>query len=295
MAQTRESENSAYTVGWGKPPKHTQFKKGQSGNPAGRPKGKNNSLSKVLTKELNLMVNLANGEHISKKQVIVRQLINKAATGDIRSQKLILAHQQKAERKEKAEMLMDKLIKDNYVTDKTIDNYLDRGKIIEPESTCSMISCCFDLATMNKQLTAQLSLLYALMLSEILVQVMYVLILAEKEKSHSSCVLEVAVWGLLKSFRRQFDLLKHQPGYLEEETKFEKKGKYGVFLERKRENLSSEEFKEEKEQLKMFALSYEVAKQLPTVKECQRNIKVLMGDEKSEIKECMKCFSKKRH
>jgi hypothetical protein len=29
---------SSYDVGRGKPPKHTQFKKGQSGNPAGRKK-----------------------------------------------------------------------------------------------------------------------------------------------------------------------------------------------------------------------------------------------------------------
>lgn len=37
--QLAPSERAEYEVGYGKPPKHTQFKPGQSGNPKGRPKG----------------------------------------------------------------------------------------------------------------------------------------------------------------------------------------------------------------------------------------------------------------
>ena len=40
-----------YEIGYGRPPKHTQFKKGQSGNPEGRPKGIK-SLSTELDDEL---------------------------------------------------------------------------------------------------------------------------------------------------------------------------------------------------------------------------------------------------
>ena len=35
-------QDEAYAVGWGKPPRHTRFKKGQSGNPKGRPPGSKN-------------------------------------------------------------------------------------------------------------------------------------------------------------------------------------------------------------------------------------------------------------
>ena len=46
-----------YAVGYGKPPLHTRFKKGQSGNVHGRPKGSRN-LAGVLERELNSPVTI---------------------------------------------------------------------------------------------------------------------------------------------------------------------------------------------------------------------------------------------
>ena len=76
-----------YFVGYGKPPTRTRFKKGQSGNPAGRRKGTLN-LATVLLATLNERVIV--NEHgrrkrISKLEALVKQLVNKAASGDLRA------------------------------------------------------------------------------------------------------------------------------------------------------------------------------------------------------------------
>jgi len=79
-------------VGYGKPPRHTRFEKGRSGNPKGRPSGAKN-LSTLFIEALNETVIVAeNGgrRKISKRQAIVKQIVNKAAKGDWRCTKLLL-------------------------------------------------------------------------------------------------------------------------------------------------------------------------------------------------------------
>ena len=72
-------------VGCGKPPKHTQFSKGVSGNPKGRPKGSRN-LATVLKRTLQEKVVInENGvrKTVTKREAVVKQLVNKAASGDL--------------------------------------------------------------------------------------------------------------------------------------------------------------------------------------------------------------------
>ena len=81
-----------YEVGYGKPPRHTRFKKGQSGNPRGRPSGSKN-LSTLVIEALNQLVVVAeNGgrRKITKRQAIITQLVNQSAKADWRATKLLL-------------------------------------------------------------------------------------------------------------------------------------------------------------------------------------------------------------
>jgi hypothetical protein len=81
-----------YEVGYGKPPCHTRFEKGQSGNPKGRPSGAKN-LSTLLNEALNECVIVAEDggrRKITKREAIVRQIIDRSTTADLRAVKILL-------------------------------------------------------------------------------------------------------------------------------------------------------------------------------------------------------------
>ena len=90
---------TGYTVGYCKPPKSSQFKKGRSGNPKGRPKGALNSAT-VLERTLRepVVVN-ENGrrKEITKLEAIFKQLVNQSAGGDLAAIRQVLAKMLEAE------------------------------------------------------------------------------------------------------------------------------------------------------------------------------------------------------
>jgi uncharacterized protein DUF5681 len=76
-----------FTVGYGRPPVHTRFKPGQSGNPKGRPRGSINLQTLLMKLALKKAAITENGRprKISKLEVAYTQMVNKAAAGDIKS------------------------------------------------------------------------------------------------------------------------------------------------------------------------------------------------------------------
>lgn len=81
-----------YEVGYAKPPKKTRFRKGQSGNSAGRSKGVPN-LATALDRALKEKVVVIEGGQrrvISKMELMVVNMLNKAALGDPRSRQQVL-------------------------------------------------------------------------------------------------------------------------------------------------------------------------------------------------------------
>jgi hypothetical protein len=92
-------------VGYGRPPKHSQLKKGQSGNPNGRPKGSLN-IATVLERTLRETVVInENGQRktITKLEAAVKQLVNKAASGDMNAFKVLSALAHSAEEQDAAQ------------------------------------------------------------------------------------------------------------------------------------------------------------------------------------------------
>jgi len=82
-----------YEVGYGKPPKSGQFKKGKSGNPKGRPKGTRNFKTDVLS-VLNEPVKVSrNGKtkSVSTQAATLARLREKALKGDQKALDRLLA------------------------------------------------------------------------------------------------------------------------------------------------------------------------------------------------------------
>ena len=84
----RESDDTeGHEVGYKKPPKHTRFKKGQSGNPRGRPKGTKNFKTDLM-EELSEQVIISEGGKqmpVSKQRALIKRTTQKALSGDMRA------------------------------------------------------------------------------------------------------------------------------------------------------------------------------------------------------------------
>jgi hypothetical protein len=79
-------------VGYKKPPKHSQFKKGQSGNPRGQSRAARSSAT-VFREALGEKVAVTeNGRRrkITKREAMFKQLVNRAAQGDPKATQTVL-------------------------------------------------------------------------------------------------------------------------------------------------------------------------------------------------------------
>jgi hypothetical protein len=88
------------TVGYGRPPKHTRFQTGQSGNRRGRPKGAPNLATALARTLMEPVVITEHGRKntITKFEAAIKQLVNKAASGDGRAMAQLFALVQVVER-----------------------------------------------------------------------------------------------------------------------------------------------------------------------------------------------------
>jgi len=90
MAKKNEDD---YEVGYGKPPRHSQFRPGQSGNPAGRPPGRKNLATiarSALHEEITVVEN-GKSKRMTKAEAAIVQMVNGALKGDLRAAKETIA------------------------------------------------------------------------------------------------------------------------------------------------------------------------------------------------------------
>lgn len=89
---THDDEDRDYEVGYGRPPRSGQFKKGQSGNPNGRPKGAR-GVKASLKRELQSKVTIKEGGRmvkVSKAEAISKRLMASALSGDMKAMMVVL-------------------------------------------------------------------------------------------------------------------------------------------------------------------------------------------------------------
>jgi hypothetical protein len=82
-----------YEVGYAKPPKHSRFKAGASGNPRGRPKRKAGTIGEVINDVLSSPAEYFEGgrpRRTTRQELAVRALTKDALSGDVRAAEMLL-------------------------------------------------------------------------------------------------------------------------------------------------------------------------------------------------------------
>jgi hypothetical protein len=91
-----------YAIGYGKPPLATRFKKGQSGNPGGRPRGARSlktQLYQALDKRVVVTTEGGKRRRIAKRELGIARLVDRFANGDPYATRLVLDQLNEIERR----------------------------------------------------------------------------------------------------------------------------------------------------------------------------------------------------
>lgn len=76
--------SSDYDIGYKKPPKHSRFQKGKSGNPKGRPKNRSPNMTEVLDKLLSKKVSIVENGHqqtVTTYELVFTRILRDAING----------------------------------------------------------------------------------------------------------------------------------------------------------------------------------------------------------------------
>ena len=99
MSETKRE----YAANYRKSPMHTRFKKGQSGNPRGRPKKNLPALLVAALNEPVFVTTKRRRREITKREAVITQLVNESAGANLRATKMLIDMMKGIEKKTGAE------------------------------------------------------------------------------------------------------------------------------------------------------------------------------------------------
>lgn len=94
---SEKTPREGYEVGYGRPPMHSRFKTGMSGNLRGRPR-RSKQIEHLIQKELDEKIVIKEGGRdrtITKREAIIKQFVNRAIKGDSKPLQMMLTHLEK--------------------------------------------------------------------------------------------------------------------------------------------------------------------------------------------------------
>ena len=115
-----------YKVGPGRPPLHTRFRKGQSGNPGGRSKKKLHALLADALNEPAFLTIDGERRQITKREAVVHQLVNKSASADLRATKMLFDMIKDVEQKASVASPVPELRRLDAADKEVVQNLVDR-------------------------------------------------------------------------------------------------------------------------------------------------------------------------
>ena len=105
----RKAKPGSYLVGYGRPPVDTRFRRGVSGNPGGRPRGRRaRRANGLILKEAYRLVTVREGEKVMSLpaiQAVLRSLVARAAKGNGPAQRALIAAVMAIEQERAAEAM----------------------------------------------------------------------------------------------------------------------------------------------------------------------------------------------
>jgi len=83
-----------YAANYRKPPVHTRFRKGQSGNPRGRPAKNLPALLAAARNEKVTVTENGKRRQVTKREAVIAQLVNNSASAELRATKMLIDMEQ---------------------------------------------------------------------------------------------------------------------------------------------------------------------------------------------------------